>query len=129
MTRARRTATSAFMSARRLPQKQDVLGYLGQEDRPFHAREVALELGVPQPSYQALVNLLDNLVLEGELTALPGGKYRLGRKRPARDGPGKGARTRATGRPRLPARRAERDGRDEESGRTREVRSARGRSA
>src|SRR5580704_6106548 len=67
------------MSARRLPPKNDVLGFMGQENRAFHAREVALELGVPQPSYQALVNLLDNLVLEGELTALPGGKYRLGR--------------------------------------------------
>ncbi|MGO9709845.1 MAG: ribonuclease R [Polyangiaceae bacterium] len=72
------------MSARRLPPKNDVLGFLGQENRAFHPQEVALELGVAQASFAALVNLLDNLVLEGELTALPGGKYKLGRANGAR---------------------------------------------
>ena len=78
------------MSARRLPQKQDVLGYFGQETRPFHAREIMLELGVPQESFTALVSLLDNLVFEGELVGLPGHKYKLGRA--ANGGAGNGKR-------------------------------------
>jgi ribonuclease R len=65
------------MSAQRLPRKNDVLGTFGQEERPFHAREIALELGVPKESYRALVSLLDNLVFEGELIGLPGDKYKL----------------------------------------------------
>jgi ribonuclease R len=72
------------MSARRLPKKNDVLGLFGQlfgqEDRPFHAREIAIELDVPKESYRALVGLLDNLVFEGELIGLPGDKYKLRRR-------------------------------------------------
>ncbi len=71
------------MSLRRLPKKDDVLRHIaqegGQEGRVFHPREIAPELGVSPPSYEAFANLLDNMVFEGELVALPGGKYKLGR--------------------------------------------------
>ncbi len=66
---------------RRLPPKNDVLGFFASDDRPLHPREIAEKLGVPQTSYHALVNMLDDMVNGGELSPRPGDKYKLGTDR------------------------------------------------
>ena len=65
------------MSSRRLPPKNEVLEFLGSDSRPFHPREIAEKLEVPQGSFQALVNMLDDMVNVGQLAAKPGDKYKL----------------------------------------------------
>jgi ribonuclease R len=62
-----------------LPPKNDVLGFIGQSKGGVHPRELAHELGIAQASFHGFVNMLDNLVLQGDLATLPGGKYKLGR--------------------------------------------------
>ena len=73
------------MSSRRLPPKNEVLEFLASDDRPYHPREIAQKLEVPEGSFQALVNLLDDMVNVGQLMARPGNKYKLS-KNGSRDG-------------------------------------------
>jgi ribonuclease R len=95
------------MSGRRLPAKNDVLGLIAGESRPFHPREIAHKFEVSPGSFKALVNLLDDLVMEGALTALPGDNYKISKRgaesarqpsQPSRsEGLGAGSRERTNG--------------------------------
>ena len=72
---AKRWVYKRVMS-RRLPSKTDILALFGREDRALHPREIARELEVPEASYGALENVLDDMVAQGELGSRPGNKYK-----------------------------------------------------
>src|SRR4051794_20550702 len=68
---------------RALPSRSVVLEAFDNEDRPVHANELAVKLGVDPDSYQGLLRLLDDLVFDGVLSAR-GERFKLEKKR----GPG-----------------------------------------
>jgi ribonuclease R len=61
----------------RLPTRADVLDLFGSDPRPIHLREIASRLRISEVDYLGLQRLLDNLSLEGVLTARPGQSFRL----------------------------------------------------
>ncbi len=65
---------------RALPSKSAVLEALESQDRPIHANELAMMLGVEPASYQGLLRLLDDLVFDGVLVA-SGHRFKLVRQR------------------------------------------------
>ena len=75
--------------SRRLPSKTDILALFGREDRALHPREIARELEVPEASFQALENVLDDMVAQGELGARPGNKYKPRGRNGRREGGGR----------------------------------------
>jgi ribonuclease R len=62
-----------------LPHRAAILDVLGKEDRAFHAKEIASQLGLGQTSYDALLRQLDDLAFEGVLAARDGHKFKLSR--------------------------------------------------
>jgi ribonuclease R len=61
----------------RLPTRAEILDVLGSDERPMHVREIASRLRVSEVDHLGLERLLDNLSLEGVLTARPGPRFRL----------------------------------------------------
>jgi ribonuclease R len=61
----------------RLPTRADILELFGSDPRPLHVREVASRLRISEVDHLALERLLDNLSLEGVLTARPGQRFKL----------------------------------------------------
>lgn len=61
----------------RLPTRTDILDIFGTDPRPMHVREIASRLRISEVDYLGLQRLLDNLSLEGVLTARPGQRFNL----------------------------------------------------
>ncbi len=61
----------------RLPTRAEILDLLGTDSRPLHVREIASRLSVSEVDYLGLERLLDNLSLEGVLSARPGSRFKL----------------------------------------------------
>jgi ribonuclease R len=61
----------------RLPTRTDILDLFGSDPRPMHLREIASRLRISDVDYLGLQRLLDNLSLEGVLTARPGQRFHL----------------------------------------------------
>lgn len=61
----------------RLPTRTDILELLGSDPRPMHVRDIASRLRISEVDYLGLQRLLDNLSLEGVLTARPGERFNL----------------------------------------------------
>jgi ribonuclease R len=68
--------TSANMTRAPLPTKAHVLALLHEDDRPWHAREIAERMGVADGSYPGLLRMLDDLAMIGSLTA-QGQRFKL----------------------------------------------------
>src|SRR5579863_10066792 len=60
-----------------LPSREAILDLLGKEDRAVHAREIASSLGVEGRGYDALMRQLDDLALQGLLSARDGHRFKL----------------------------------------------------
>ena len=82
--------------ARSLPSRSDVLKLLATDERAFHAKEIAKELGVEDSKYEGLMRLLDNLSFDGAVLALDGASFKLMSK----SRPGRPLEERGTERPR-----------------------------
>jgi ribonuclease R len=67
----------------RLPSRAEILDLLGADPRPLHARDIAARLSVSEVDYLGLERLLDNLSLEGVLSARPGPRFKLASASPA----------------------------------------------
>src|SRR5258708_5069006 len=65
------------LSDARLPSRADVLKLLSGNDRAFHAKEIATQLGVSDAKYQGLLRLLDNWTFDGVLPARDGHRFKL----------------------------------------------------
>ncbi|HEX4446170.1 MAG TPA: RNB domain-containing ribonuclease, partial [Polyangiaceae bacterium] len=61
----------------RLPSRNEILDLLGADPRPLHLRDIASRLRVSEVDHLGLERLLDNLSLEGVLTARPGPRFEL----------------------------------------------------
>ncbi|HEX3769519.1 MAG TPA: VacB/RNase II family 3'-5' exoribonuclease, partial [Polyangiaceae bacterium] len=61
----------------RLPSRNEVLDLLGSDPRPMHIRDIASRLRVSEVDHLGLERLLDNLSLEGVLSARPGPRFEL----------------------------------------------------
>ncbi len=59
------------------PTRAEILELLGSEPQPLHAREIAMRLRVSDVDYLTLQRLLDDLSLEGVLSARPGRRFKL----------------------------------------------------
>jgi ribonuclease R len=66
---------------RALPSRSEILQALRGEGRALHAAELAARLGVRPASRRRLRELLEQLVLDGSLSALPGDRFRPGEAR------------------------------------------------
>ena len=62
---------------KRLPTRNEVLDFMGSDDRAFHAKEIAANLDVSDASYNGLLAVLDNLVFDGVLIAGDGHRFKL----------------------------------------------------
>ena len=80
------------------PRRAAVIEALENEGRPLHAREIVSKLRVDARHEAALGRVLDDLVFDGTITALPGQRFRLsgaglgggGHQAPTRGGRGAG---------------------------------------
>jgi ribonuclease R len=63
--------------AKSLPSRDAILDILGKEDRALHAKEISRLLDVSEASYAGLLRQLDDLALNGLLTARDGHKFKL----------------------------------------------------
>jgi len=60
------------------PRRAAVVEVLQQSDQPLHAREIVKRLGVAARHEGVLGRVLDDLVFDGTITALPGQRFQLG---------------------------------------------------
>jgi ribonuclease R len=69
---------------RPLPSRADIVDCLVQAGRGLHAREIASRCRIPEGAYRHLLELLDQLSIDGSIVRLPGTRFKT-RPRPARE--------------------------------------------
>jgi ribonuclease R len=62
-----------------LPSRGDVVRCLAEAGRPIHGREIAKRCNVAEGSYSRLLELLDQLALDGTIRQMPGHRYKAQR--------------------------------------------------
>jgi ribonuclease R len=69
---------------RPLPSRADIVHCLVQARRGLHAREIASRCRIPEGAYRHLLELLDQLSIDGSIVRLPGTRFKA-RPRPLRE--------------------------------------------